>query len=207
MTAHEPEEMTEKQRRVLEAALEIFAEKGYAGASTSEIAKRAGVAEGTIFRHYKTKKDLLIGVVAPFFFRWVAPQFLKEVEAFVSRDFATFESFVRAFFQNRYEFTKKNQKVMRIVVQELPFHAEVRELAMTFVIERLYPVMKPVIERFQAQGQVQPADPASVVRVFASLLFGFMGPRFLLAPELAWDDEAELELLVKVAVDGLRPRR
>lgn len=48
--------LSEKQIKILEAAIEIFAEKGYASTSTSEIAKRAGVAEGTIFRHYKTKK-------------------------------------------------------------------------------------------------------------------------------------------------------
>ena len=40
---------TEKQRRILEAAVEVFAERGFAGTPTAEIAKRAGVAEGTIF--------------------------------------------------------------------------------------------------------------------------------------------------------------
>lgn len=200
------EGMTEKQRRVLEAALEVFAEKGYAGASTSEIAKRAGVAEGTIFRHYKTKKELLISVVAPFFFRWVAPQFLKEVERFFEQEFNSFEDFVRAFFQNRYEFTRKHQKVLRVVAQELPFHPEVRALALEFIADRLYPVAKPVIERFQARGEVVAGDPASILRRIASLLMGFVLPRFLLAPELAWDDEAEMELTVKVVVDGLRPR-
>lgn len=50
------QDLTPKQAKILQAAVEIFAEKGYAATSTSEIAKRAGVAEGTIFRHYKTKK-------------------------------------------------------------------------------------------------------------------------------------------------------
>lgn len=49
-------QFSEKQLKILEAAVEMFAEKGYAATSTSEIAKKAGVAEGTIFRHYKTKK-------------------------------------------------------------------------------------------------------------------------------------------------------
>ncbi|EAE3666281.1 TetR/AcrR family transcriptional regulator, partial [Listeria monocytogenes] len=48
--------MSEKQRRIVAASIELFAEKGYAGTSTNEIAKKAGVAEGTIFRHYKKKK-------------------------------------------------------------------------------------------------------------------------------------------------------
>ena len=55
-------EMTEE--RILEAALNLFSEKGYSGSSTSEIAKEAKVAEGTIFRYFPQKKDMLLGVVS-----------------------------------------------------------------------------------------------------------------------------------------------
>ena len=48
--------LTEKQKRIVQAAIESFAEKGFSATSTNEIAQKAGVAEGTIFRHYKTKK-------------------------------------------------------------------------------------------------------------------------------------------------------
>ncbi|MBH0780897.1 TetR/AcrR family transcriptional regulator [Nocardia bovistercoris] len=44
--------------RILSAAEEVFAERG-ADASTEEVARRAGVAIGTIFRHFPTKQDLL----------------------------------------------------------------------------------------------------------------------------------------------------
>jgi AcrR family transcriptional regulator len=44
--------------RILDAAAEVFAEKG-ASASTEEVASRAGVAIGTVFRHFPTKDDLL----------------------------------------------------------------------------------------------------------------------------------------------------
>lgn len=48
----------EKQLALLEAAAEIVATHGL-GAPTSQIAKRAGVAEGTLFRYFPTKDDLL----------------------------------------------------------------------------------------------------------------------------------------------------
>lgn len=51
--------MTEKQEKILEAALELFAEVGYAATSTSKVAKAAGVSEGLIFRHFKNKEGLL----------------------------------------------------------------------------------------------------------------------------------------------------
>ncbi|MDP4107839.1 MAG: helix-turn-helix domain-containing protein, partial [Bacillota bacterium] len=44
--------MTEKQQKIVETAIQMFADKGYASTSTAEIAKAAGVAEGTIFRHF-----------------------------------------------------------------------------------------------------------------------------------------------------------
>src|SRR5215211_8227405 len=48
--------------RILRAAEEVFAEKG-AGASTEEVAARAGVAIGTIFRHFPTKDALLAAIM------------------------------------------------------------------------------------------------------------------------------------------------
>ena len=55
-SATNTDKRNERQMRILEAAVDMFGEKGYASTSTSEIAKRAGVAEGTIFRYYRRKK-------------------------------------------------------------------------------------------------------------------------------------------------------
>lgn len=62
---NQDKDFTDKQKKILIAAIESFAEKGYASTSTSEIAKKAGVAEGTIFRHYKTKKSFSISLLSP----------------------------------------------------------------------------------------------------------------------------------------------
>ncbi|MCK2220598.1 TetR/AcrR family transcriptional regulator [Actinomadura sp. ATCC 31491] len=50
------------RERILAAAEEVFAERG-ASASTEEVAARAGVAIGTVFRHFPTKDDLLTAIV------------------------------------------------------------------------------------------------------------------------------------------------
>jgi AcrR family transcriptional regulator len=47
---------------VLEAALELLAEGGYAAASMSAIAKRAGLATGSVYRHFHSKADLFAEV-------------------------------------------------------------------------------------------------------------------------------------------------
>ncbi len=51
--------MTDKQQKILDVALELFANEGYNAVSTNMIAKKAGVSEALIFRHFENKKGLL----------------------------------------------------------------------------------------------------------------------------------------------------
>ncbi len=55
--------MTEKQEKILQAALQLFAKEGYNATSTSKVAKAAGVSEGLIFRHFGNKEGLLEAVL------------------------------------------------------------------------------------------------------------------------------------------------
>lgn len=48
-----------KRAALLQAALELFSEQGFNGSSTALIAKRAGVASGTLFFHFKSKEELI----------------------------------------------------------------------------------------------------------------------------------------------------
>jgi len=52
----------DKSRRILEAAVWVFARKGYFGARVSEIASRAGVADGTIYLYFRNKEDILVSL-------------------------------------------------------------------------------------------------------------------------------------------------
>ncbi len=52
-----------KKDIILETAARLFAEKGYARTSTAILAKESGVAEGTIFRHFKSKEHIFIALV------------------------------------------------------------------------------------------------------------------------------------------------
>lgn len=88
-TKHEDIKLSEKQVKIIQAAIESFSEKGYAATSTSEIAMKAGVAEGTIFRHYKTKKVLLMSILLPTLSKVIAPFFMK--------------SFVKDVFDNKFQ--------------------------------------------------------------------------------------------------------
>src|SRR3989442_10149044 len=47
------------RQRLVHAALGLFSTRGYAATTTAEIARKAGVAEGTIYRHFQSKQHLL----------------------------------------------------------------------------------------------------------------------------------------------------
>ena len=55
-----------RKEAILLTATKMFSEKGYRTTSMSEVAKAAGVADGTIFYHFKTKEDLFVAVLEHF---------------------------------------------------------------------------------------------------------------------------------------------
>src|SRR5215208_3751484 len=64
VTTPEPETFrgTSKRERILRAAVDVFAEHGYFNAKVAQIAKAAGVADGTIYLYFDGKEDLLITI-------------------------------------------------------------------------------------------------------------------------------------------------
>ncbi|MDG0876290.1 TetR/AcrR family transcriptional regulator [Paenibacillus thiaminolyticus] len=199
--------MTERQERIVKAAIEVFAQKGFAASSTSEIAQRAGVAEGTIFRHYKTKKDLLLSIVAPSIVKLIAPFVLREFKDVLDTEYESYDQFLRVFIENRIDFLHQNLSLVRIVLQELPFHpdlqAQLREILVSQVKERV----EKIIRRFQAEGKLVKLPTDTVIRLTASVIIGYVLARSLaIEKERAeWNDEQEREATISFLMKALTP--
>ncbi len=67
------------RRRLVEAAAELFAERGYRDASVQAIGERAGISRGSIFWHFGSKEGLLWAVVEDAFGRWEADVLVPDV--------------------------------------------------------------------------------------------------------------------------------
>lgn len=96
----------QKRSALLQAALELFAEQGFNGSSTALIARRAGVASGTLFFHFKSKEELIHAL-----FREVRMKMESQVlENFPAgtplreRLLRTLANFLRYFLENPSEF-------------------------------------------------------------------------------------------------------
>ncbi|HDR6317071.1 TetR/AcrR family transcriptional regulator [Bacillus wiedmannii] len=208
IAATNTDKRNERQMRILEAAVDMFGEKGYASTSTSEIAKRAGVAEGTIFRYYKTKKDLLLAVVMPTLTKFAAPFFVQAFakEIFKS-EYESYEGLLRVVIYNRFEFAKKHFPMIKILIQEVPFQPELKNEIQHLVEIELLSHFKKLIVKFQEEGEIIEIPPSSVLRLTLSAVLGLLLTRFLLLPEEKWDDEVEIENTIQFILYGLTPRR
>jgi TetR/AcrR family fatty acid metabolism transcriptional regulator len=69
-----------KYERILEAAVEVFAQHGFFQARVSEIAGRAGVADGTIYLYFKSKEEILLAAISSAF-----ESFLELAEQILAR--------------------------------------------------------------------------------------------------------------------------
>lgn len=203
LAVKEDGQMTPKQISILEAAIEIFSDKGFSAASTSEIAQKAGVAEGTIFRYYKTKKDLLLSIVGPTMSRMIAPFVMRNFNGVLDMPFESYEAFLRAFIVNRLDFARKNFKIIRILVQEIPFQPALRQQFAENVLDQVLERVTAITEHFKAEGEVIDAPTPAIIRFTISSVIGYLLARLLLMPEKDWDDEDEIRLLISFMLHGI----
>lgn len=202
----EDEKLTPKQAKIVQAAIEIFSEKGFAATSTSEIAKRAGVAEGTIFRHYKTKKHLLISIVLPVISKFAVPFFTDKFvsEVFHEKNSEDLDELLHKLVKNRFEFVKKNIALIKIVLQEIAYHEEIQESFKKQFMEKVYPNFKKALEHVRAKEKLADFPVETTLRLTISTILGFMVTRFIIMPDYPWDDDKEIEYTIQFIRNGLR---
>lgn len=191
--------------RIVRAAIEVIAERGFRGASTAEIARRAGVAEGTIFRHFKTKQLLLTHILEPFVERILAPIAFRDLHRLIDADYPSFADFLRVFAHNRLALAREHLPALRIFLQEVPLSPEVRRMAFRHIGAHIIPELLAVIRRYQARGELRDDPPETILRLIMSALGGYIVTRLALLPEHPWNDDLEIERTIGVLTRGLAP--
>jgi len=59
----DPERYAARRLAIIDAALTVFAERGYDGATTAAICRQAGIGSGTFFHYFPTKRDVLLAIL------------------------------------------------------------------------------------------------------------------------------------------------
>lgn len=160
----------QRRRDILEAGLKTFSEKGYNGSTTAEIARAAGVAEGTIFRHFATKKELLIAVLEPKILDGVI-----QLDKDHGEDTAT--EFFRCFLINRLELIKENDSLVRLIFAEAQYHIEVREALFKVILGPGISIIRPWFEKGVERGEFRDLPFLPTIRSFMGMVifYGLLG--------------------------------
>lgn len=199
------DELTPGQQRILEAALALFAEKGFASASTGAIARQAGVAEGLIFKHFRSKKELFLKLVRPLVLDAFFPLSIKRIKRIIQQEDLPLEEVLEQILRERLDFARQHRRILRVMLQEIWLHPELMEtLAELFQIH-MRATIEARFELFVARGEVWEMPFGTFLRLVLSAFMGFVIPRVLLFPHLEWDDEREIRDTVQTLLRGLTP--
>lgn len=190
------ERATARKRQILEAAGRVFAEKGFHGATTAEIAREAGVAEGTIFRYFKTKKDILISLIGTVA---VDPLIAVLLQSKGRND----TEILLAFLEQNITFFRRNLDVVRLLLYEAQFHDDVRSLFADEFATKITGIIETFIRKRIANGAFRPdIDPQVAARAFLGMFASFIAWTDVL--KMPADEKASLETLVEVFLNGVR---
>jgi AcrR family transcriptional regulator len=169
------EDITKRQWKILNAAIKIFSEKGFDGARTSEIAKEAEVAEGTIFRYYKTKKDILMGLILPLVIKFFRPLALKSAEQIVRNEQdKPIEEVLQKLLMDRLDLLEHNLPLIKTVFIESSYHPELLNIIQQEIGPRVIPFINAFIETNIKNNNFRELEPLVIVRTLMSLLMGYI---------------------------------
>ncbi|MCD7034102.1 TetR/AcrR family transcriptional regulator [Metabacillus sp. GX 13764] len=195
-----PAGLTEKQKDITKAALELFADHGFSGTTTQAVAKAAQVSEKTLFKYYRSKKELFNQTVYPAMIAFLFPALVKRAQEVVavnrSKDA---RDIMREVFRDRISFAEENPGVVKLLAQEVLINPDFRHVIKELFTEHAVPTIKSVLK--QAGGADIP--DASLIRILFSLLSGYVLTKNVILPETDFDNEAEIELMLQIFFQGI----
>ncbi len=148
--------------RILKAALVLFAHKGYEGTTTKDLAQRAGVAEGTLFRHFPNKKAILIEVATS---GWV--EILTDLLTELS-EMGSYKAISQVMRRRMFNM-RKNSNLLRVCFIEAQYHPDLRERIQTETIAKMTDVAEAFFETAMNKGIYRQMNPKVVAQVFLGI--------------------------------------
>jgi AcrR family transcriptional regulator len=152
----------ETQTRILKAARKLFARRGYDGTTTRDLAQEAGVAEGTIFRHFENKKAILVEVATQ---GWV--EILTDLLTELS-EMASYKAIAQVM-RKRMLNLHQNADLLRVCFMEAQFHPDLRERIQADVIVKMTSVAEAFFETAMDQGIYRRMNPRIVAQIFLGM--------------------------------------
>lgn len=199
-------DLSEKEEKILNAAISIFSEKGFSAATTNEIAKKAGVAEGTIFRYFKTKKDILRGILIQMIQIIGGKVVTKPIEKILAgAEDKDMKTLLKEIFYDRMELMDSIFPMVRIVITEALYHEDVREAFYQNVISKMVDVFESVFVKMVENDQIREGlQKRAVMRSAVGNMFIMILQRKLFGDKFQIEDIGkEVDDMIDVLLYGI----
>ena len=157
-----PSSETQTRTRILQAAQRLFAAKGFEGTTTRDLAQTAGVAEGTLFRHFANKKAILVEVATS---GWV--DLLTDLLTELS-EMGSYKAIAEVMRRRMWNL-QKNADIMRVCFMEVQFHPDLRDRIQTEVIDKMTAVAEAFFQTAIDKGIYRQMDAKLGAKVFLGL--------------------------------------
>jgi AcrR family transcriptional regulator len=167
-TTHEPKwrrKPEERPRQILDAAFEVFAERGLASARLDDIARRAGVSKGTIYLYFPSKEDLFREVV-----RTTVGDAVDDLARRLNGASALDD--LNTFMEAKWAFVCSDRfpPLHRWVHAELNEYPELARFYGQEVLGKSRHLLRGIIERGIRDGEFRRMDPAVASRMLMALI-------------------------------------
>lgn len=176
---------------IMEAGLLVFTENGFAAAKLDEVARRAGIAKGTLYRYFDTKEDLFRAVV-----QHALAANLETIEAAAQAFQGSLREFVAVLLVQAAGRMDKSRlpALARLVIGESRLFPDLARIWHDNVVAHVLRLLTQAIADAQARGEVRPGDPTAyafsiigplVTALLFNELFGAAEPHAPHLPTLA----------------------
>ncbi|MCX6050336.1 MAG: TetR/AcrR family transcriptional regulator [Chloroflexi bacterium] len=186
-----------RRNQILDAATQVFATKGFHGATIRQIAQQAEIADGTIYIYFKTKTDLLLGILN----RLNESERRKEdMTQEVGGDFA---SFFCTYLRHRLQVIDADFQAFQAILPDILRTPELRNHYYTQVIEPTFSLTEPIFQTWIAQGLIKPVNLAVTIRTITAMVMGLLVLR-MLGDRVAIEQWAQFpEVMTALILHGL----
>ena len=193
------EQVAEARRtQILMGAAQVFAEKGYHKATTKQIAKAAGVSEGTIYNYFGNKRELLLAMVEV-----LAAQSLKDV--MLDHQLDNPREFLLAIMRDRYALATLRGHIIAPLFAEIFTDAELRDEVYSRIARPIAVYVERYLQSHIDAGRMRPIDPAVATRAFLGAMVFNSAMKLANIDDRYQDisEEAMFEQLASLFLDGL----
>ena len=149
-----------RPQELLDAALELFVEKGFAATRAEEVALRAGVSKGTLYLYYPSKEELFKAVITHHVSARIADS-AQRVDAYRGRMGPLLQDMLVAWWQQVY--ASPASGTFKIIISEVRNFPEIAEFYVREVIEPGHALIGRIVQRGIDSGEFREVDVESVV--------------------------------------------